>query len=237
MPFTFSHPAAVLPLAFIRKKWVSVTGLVIGSITPDFEYFFRMQQDSYYSHTWAGIFWFDLPLALLLVYLYNSLIRKDFIESLPSFLNKKFSEHRFSRRNLYSGKELLFVLISLLTGILSHVIWDKLTHKSVYLINKEEHYTAFWEANSIVGATIIAAAIWKMREGMKIQKRNIFLYWIPVSVITMLFVFLRFANTSDVRQLGISAIVGFFIGLIITSLIWKLKNASSPELLVGDNDN
>lgn len=29
MPFTFSHPAIVLPLTYLSNKWISVTGLVI----------------------------------------------------------------------------------------------------------------------------------------------------------------------------------------------------------------
>ncbi|WP_220463965.1 DUF4184 family protein [Adhaeribacter radiodurans] len=41
MPFTFSHPAIVLPLTLLLRKWYSLTGLVIGSLTPDFEYFYQ----------------------------------------------------------------------------------------------------------------------------------------------------------------------------------------------------
>jgi hypothetical protein len=42
MPFTFAHPAIVLPLKHLPKRWYSLTGLIIGSMTPDFEYFIRM---------------------------------------------------------------------------------------------------------------------------------------------------------------------------------------------------
>lgn len=51
MPFTFSHPSIVLPLTYLPKKWISLTGIVIGSLTPDFEYFLRMKIQSTYSHT------------------------------------------------------------------------------------------------------------------------------------------------------------------------------------------
>lgn len=236
MPFTFSHPAAILPFTVIKKKWISVTALVIGSITPDFEYFFRMEQDSYYSHTWDGIFWFDLPLALLLVYLFDYLIKKDLIVNLPEFLNRRFSRFLYNKRNLNSGKDLIILLISLLTGILSHIIWDKVTHKSVSLIDQQEHYTVFWEANSIAGAILIAAAVWKMSPGKKTQKGNIFIYWSLISMITLTVIYIRFLSTSDIRQLGISAIVGFFTGMIITSVITKLKNASSAALLLKIKD-
>lgn len=222
MPFTFSHPAAVLPLAIIPKKWISVTALVIGSITPDFEYFFRMEPGSEYSHTWTGVFWFDLPLALLLVYLFN-LIRKELIENLPEFFNRRFSDYTFFDRNLNKVLDFLIVIISLLTGIYSHLIWDRLTHKSVSMLDKQEHYTTFWEFNSIAGAIIIAAAIFKMRKGSKTKKRNILLYWLMISLITAATICVRFFSTSHVRELGISAIVGFLGGLIITSVFNMAK--------------
>ncbi len=240
MPFTFSHPAAVLPLTFIKKKWISVTALIIGSITPDFEYFFRMEQNSYYSHSWGGIFWFDLPLALLLVYLFNDLIKKELIENLPQFLNVRFSQFRLVQRNLNNIKDFIIVLISLLIGIISHVIWDKVTHKSVSLIDQQEHYTVFWEANSVAGAILIAAAVWKMRRGMSTQKSNIYKYWLVIFIIMVTVMYVRYLSTSGIREIGISAIVGFFTGLIITSLIRKLKNPSqtavSPKQRMTDKE-
>ncbi len=51
MPFTFSHPAIILPLKYLPQNWFSLTGLIIGSLTRDFEYFIRMKVRSNYSHT------------------------------------------------------------------------------------------------------------------------------------------------------------------------------------------
>ena len=222
MPFTFSHPAAVLPLAFISNKWISVTALVIGSMTPDFEYFFNMKQDSIYSHTWAGIFWFDLPLALTLVYLYNSLVKQSLIENSPQFLNRRFSRFETNSRNLNKVKDFSIVVFSLLIGIISHIIWDKLTHKTVRLIDEEEHYNIFWEANSVIGAAIIAAVVLKMPLGTKTQKSNNIFYWLLVSILTTSVVFIRFLATTEFRDLGVSAISGFFIGLIVASVADQL---------------
>ncbi|WP_434297574.1 DUF4184 family protein [Clostridium sporogenes] len=39
MPFTFSHPAIVLHLEKKWNKYFSFTALILGSMSPDFEYF------------------------------------------------------------------------------------------------------------------------------------------------------------------------------------------------------
>ena len=69
MPFTFAHPAIVLPL--LKKKYsryFSATGLIVGSMAPDFEAFIGFRKEKIYSHNWLGVFWFDLPLALIIAF-------------------------------------------------------------------------------------------------------------------------------------------------------------------------
>ncbi len=83
MPFTFSHPAIILPLRYLPKSWFSITALAIGSLTPDFEYFLRMKVKSDYSHTISGMFWFDMPVALLLTFLFHNLARNFLFQNLP----------------------------------------------------------------------------------------------------------------------------------------------------------
>ena len=89
MPFTFAHPAVVLPGVFLPKHWMSLTGLVVGSLVPDFEYFFRWQVLSLYSHTPAGIFWFDVPVALALCFVFHVVIKKALLENLPIFFKAR----------------------------------------------------------------------------------------------------------------------------------------------------
>ena len=81
MPFTFSHPAIILPLNYLSKKWFSITGLVIGSLSPDFEYFIRMKIESNYSHTFWGIFYFDLPLGIMLTFIFHNIVKNELFEN------------------------------------------------------------------------------------------------------------------------------------------------------------
>src|SRR5688572_23246956 len=90
MPFTPAHPAIVLP--FIKWRYFSATGLIIGSLSPDFEYFFKMSVNSLYSHSKAGLFFFDLPVTLVLSILFHQLVKANFIGNLPAFLQARFQD-------------------------------------------------------------------------------------------------------------------------------------------------
>src|SRR5688500_17701583 len=94
MGFTFSHPALIVPFKYLPRRLYSFTGLVAGSIVPDFEYFIRWSNKSIYSHTLAGIFWFDIPMALAISVIYHQLIRTTLIDNLPFFLKSRLIRFR-----------------------------------------------------------------------------------------------------------------------------------------------
>nr|WP_291052484.1 MULTISPECIES: DUF4184 family protein [unclassified Empedobacter] len=50
MPLTFCHPAIVLVLKKLKSNWFSMTRLIIGSMSPDLEYFSRMEIVATYIH-------------------------------------------------------------------------------------------------------------------------------------------------------------------------------------------
>lgn len=75
----------------------------------------------------------------------------------------------------------------------------------------------------MIGAAVIAAIILNMPAGRKTQQNNILLYWLLLFAVTSSVIYIRFLGTTDLRDLGIAAISGFFIGLIVTSVAEKLK--------------
>jgi hypothetical protein len=135
MPFTLAHPAIVLPLSSISKRWVSMTGLIIGSMSPDFEYFLRMKIKSNYSHTLAGMFWFDLSITILLAFVFHLIIRDPFIENSPRFLNNRLSGFIDFDWSSYFKVNFFIVIISCITGAFSHIFWDSFTHKTGYFVS------------------------------------------------------------------------------------------------------
>lgn len=230
VPFTFSHPAAVLPLTFLDKKRLSATALAVGSVTPDFEYFANFEQHSIYSHTWLGILWFNLPLAIILFFIYTLIVKDELIDNLPGFLNARLSRFKNVKGFRFSTQKLLIVVTSLLIGITSHLLWDRLVHKTVAGLADEptELYPVFWDANSVIGAAIMAIILWRFPKTYG-TKRDGFLFWFLILSITLIAVLIRAAESTETRNLAVSLISGSLIGLIVSSAVSKLLRLSKPK--------
>jgi hypothetical protein len=132
MPLTFAHPAAILPAKYLPKKWYSWTALIVGSVVPDFEAFIKLGGEKKFSHSWVGMFGFDLPVGIVLMILFHVVVRDAVIDQFPSFFYKRFCIlkktdwiHNFKERYAV-------IIISLLVGIATHLIWDRLTHTDTY---------------------------------------------------------------------------------------------------------
>ena len=184
MPFTFSHPAIVLPLTKARLK-LSATGLIIGSMIPDFEYFIRMRDRSRYSHTLTGIFWFDVPLALLVCFIYHLVVRNSLFDNLPSFLKDRFSVYKRFDWSRYFLKNWAIVLVSIIIGAASHIVWDGVTHNTMFYVNQADlstmtkigkinlaGYKFLQLASTIVGGLVVIYSIFALRENSPTKNKN-----------------------------------------------------------------
>jgi len=127
MPFTPAHPALVVPLLLRWHRQLSATGLVLGAMAPDFEYFLRLRPDGIYGHTLPGLFWLDLPLVLGFAWLYHAVVKWPLVQCLPGALRARLLplvSSRWPVRRLFSAP----VLLGGLLGCASHLLWDAFTH-------------------------------------------------------------------------------------------------------------
>ena len=131
MPFTLAHPAIVLPL--IRKKlpWISSTAIIIGSLTPDFEEFLFFNDRKNWGHTWLGVFWFDLPVGFCMMFLYHNWVKKIFLPFLPAYITKRIGKYRDFNWNKYFFANIPGIMLSLIIGVMSHLLWDAFTHMNL----------------------------------------------------------------------------------------------------------
>jgi hypothetical protein len=130
MPWTFAHPAAVLPLRPLKR--LSFGALVIGSIAPDIGYYFNCFDFAAAAHTPLGILTLCLPTGLALIVLVRVLHRpvaelmpdphRQALLSLP--LMPRFNTPLAACR----------VSISVIVGAVTHVAWDSFTHGTGYLV-------------------------------------------------------------------------------------------------------
>jgi hypothetical protein len=124
MPFTLSHPLAVIPFARTRLVF---SALVIGSMSPDFEYFLRLDQSGHASHSTLGIVVFCLPASLVVMGLWHGLMKHFLLQILPDVSQRKLAACCEMVR-VSSIRDVAWVVASVLVGATTHVVWDSFTH-------------------------------------------------------------------------------------------------------------
>src|SRR5579872_1927354 len=127
MPFTLAHPAAVLPFRRYCPRYFNFPALIIGSLAPDIGYCFGRLRVDEFSHRFVGSLGFCLPVGLLMLGMFYGL-RHPIVGMLPASQRKVFLP--LCERPPGS---LLAIIISLLIGAWTHLLWDSFTHKNGWL--------------------------------------------------------------------------------------------------------
>jgi hypothetical protein len=135
MPFTFAHPALFIPAQKNIKSKLSATGLILGSMIPDFEYFLKMRAGENISHQWYGILLFDIPLALVFTFIFHLLIRDVIIQISPKYLKERFNQFLNFNWLSYFMANKFSVFSSIIIGISSHLFLDAFTHQDGFFVN------------------------------------------------------------------------------------------------------
>ncbi|MDR6967106.1 magnesium-transporting ATPase (P-type) [Flavobacterium arsenatis] len=226
-------------MALLPKRFFSLTGLVVGSMIPDFEYFLRMKLQSNYSHTLEGVFWFDLPLGILASFAFHNFVKKSFIDNLPLFLKSRFSIFKAFDWNAYFIKNWLIICISILIGAFSHLLWDSFTHYDGYFVNKFpilQDSVLFLNlempilkiaqhASTFLGAILIFVVIIKMpTQEIQHQKININ-YWFFIFISSSLVTIFKVWIVEDHKfgNLLVTYIASLLLSLIFCPLFLPKK--------------
>lgn len=235
MPFTFSHPAVIIPFKKIFKNRLSVTGLAVGSMMPDIEYFVRMEGLSTYGHTWDGVLWFDMPIGVAVAFIFHNYIRNSFIDHLPLFLQSRLQPPRQLNWNQWIGTRWPVFILCLIAGSASHILWDGFTHETANLlrglvdhyqdVNEGEDfliYYLFFCVNSVAGIALLISYTRKLpvyKIGLKQEDK--FPYWSFIVMIAIIVFVFRLIVSDDLSFLSTvdSAISALLIGMAATTII------------------
>lgn len=128
MPFTLAHPLYAVPLRRLLPK-LSVTGLALGSMAPDMEYFAAMQPYRSIGHSFEGFFLIGLPMCIASAFAYHRVIAPQLHRLLPSIGGfDEFLRGRVLSWRMADAKDWIYFFLSLFIGFCSHLFMDHWTH-------------------------------------------------------------------------------------------------------------
>lgn len=236
MPFTFAHPLVVLPL--LKKKCFSATGLIVGSIAPDFESFMKMRSFSEHSHTLAGLLYFDLPLGFFLAWLFHNIMKEILLNNSPSFVQQRFVPLRQFNFRSYLMKHYWVFTYSVLVGSATHLLWDSFTHGGAFMSSlipflhetvvpfRGARYPMWYtlqNISSVLGLLgITLYFLWQKPQACSTTKPSA-IFWPLVVAITAFAFYLRY-------QLGeplgggntvVALVAAFLLALVLTTVLLK----------------
>ncbi len=181
MPFTLSHPAAILPLAARFPRLLSCSALAIGSMLPDLVYFLPQQPVTRHdSHTLSWLCQSGLPAGLLLYLLWHAVLRQPLLAMLPCALGRKLAacaaRRQAARATLHWYWRIALLLPALLLGGLTHLLWDNFTHGNTFALRHLPwlaaagpagiaHYQWLQHASTLLGAGLLWLTVRQLPAG------------------------------------------------------------------------
>lgn len=135
MPFTLTHPVAMLPFA---RRRVHFPAMVIGSLAPDFVYFLHGRAVPG-GHSLANLLWPNLPLCFAIYALYLALWHPTLRNFLPNCPN---AAYRLPENTIAAAPQkrrqmaaVLFAFMgSALFGMATHLFLDTFTHSTGWFV-------------------------------------------------------------------------------------------------------
>ncbi|MEU5883401.1 DUF4184 family protein [Spirillospora sp. NPDC047279] len=123
MPFTFSHPAAVIPLARGR---LAPSALVVGSMVPDLPYFVGLQGElREATHVPLGIVTIDVVLGLLSFAVFHLVWKRPVLVLAPEWLHRRLA----APAGGLTRAMVMWAPLAIAIGAGTHVLWDAFTHR------------------------------------------------------------------------------------------------------------
>ncbi|MCM3922114.1 DUF4184 family protein [Frankia sp. AiPs1] len=161
MPFTLSHPAAVLPL---RRLGLPMSAMVVGSMVPDVPVFFEWPKFYRLTHSLLGVVTVAPVLSLVALGVWFCLTRDPLVDLAPEPVRL-----RLAPRARLTGRQWRLAPVAAAVGAATHVGWDDFTHENRWGVRqvawlRAEHgalpgFKWLQYGMSVAGLVLVAAAI------------------------------------------------------------------------------
>lgn len=245
MPFTFAHPAAVLPFPR-NSKWFHFTALVLGSMAPDFEYFLRGEPNGVIGHTILGFLYFNLPIVAFVYFIYNRYIHNMLNQHLPTFLQGTQVQQRRAEKSV----NMLIFCYSALLGMFTHILWDSFTHMNGYMVKQMTFlsyelncfglmihiYKILQHGSTLFGfVMILFYLLYHAKSSGERRISNIafsqkFLYWAVICLVMVIILFiwniLYFVPIVVYGTTVVRIIDASVLSLLVVSIVWGIRDGN-----------
>lgn len=126
-----SHQAPAVMLKLWKPRWFSGLGLCLGSMAPDLENIFRLNQRELFGHTLAAQVYFAVPLTLFLHWLTTAIVFPWLLPRVPPG-PPLYPRHLAVIQPAGSPREWVRIGYSGMLGGLTHKFLDGLTHSDTW---------------------------------------------------------------------------------------------------------
>ncbi len=132
-----------------------------------------------YGHTLRGLFILTLPVALVVLWMFHNFVKRPASMLLPDSIQRRLADHLDEFRFRGIGRFLLIV-ISILLGALTHLVWDSFTHRTgwfyhhwgllremvhVPVLGTLPYYKVLQHASTVLGIVILVLwFVWWYRD-------------------------------------------------------------------------
>jgi hypothetical protein len=134
MPFTPTHVAAIVPIAWLMRWRVPLSALAIGSMICDLGVFFPTLFNYRVMHSLPGLVTHCLPFGLIAYFIFHGIVKRPLCALLPRFISLRLAPWA-NRGPSLSGLSLAIVGACLVAGASTHVLWDSFTHLGRWGVN------------------------------------------------------------------------------------------------------
>lgn len=247
MPFTFAHIGYVLP---IKKRWTekfSFSGLLFGSLAPDYDILFRFTNNRIhiFDFDFACVFLMVLPLAFFSLVGFHLICQRIILQMIPKNLSEHWKSFLTINIASYVKENFIKIILSLIFAIYLHLILDFICHvldaHTVYLmiftltdsafISQIFYYLAIYFIPillSMYGFYLLykyAAPDYKIISNYSLTKRQ-FQFWLLVSITMCLFTIAKYLLTQREEDFTIDFIIititsAFIFSIFFCCLIYQ----------------
>jgi hypothetical protein len=165
VPFTVSHAAAVLPLHRWSRFNLPLSALMIGSMAPDFAYFYSHASERLVTHSVHGLFTFAWPVGFCVWWFYVRFLEEPTIALLPEPWCR-----RFAPTGKLTLRRFAWVSAAIIVGAATHILWDAFTHRSTFITRAFPifrahvpglHWLPVFEVLQVLSSVVGLVVLWR----------------------------------------------------------------------------